>query len=126
MAPTTASPSAGIRDELVRERQELDKLQRRIAEERAEIDKARTALKHEHRRLELDARSQLQATTTQLARHVATTLRPRLQHAGISLTAVAKAARLSLSTVSHTFKGKFVSVAVVAAAEQLLAKAKKR
>jgi hypothetical protein len=37
-----------------------------------------------------------------------------------------KAARVSLSTVSHAFKGKFVSVAAVTAAEQLLAKAAKR
>jgi transcriptional regulator with XRE-family HTH domain len=114
-----------MREELQRERAELDTLVQRAREERVQADRARRAAERMRRQLDIDQRKLAKATEIHRARSVAATLRRRLEIAGISHTRVARAARVSLSTVSHVLSGQYGSTRVVAAAEKLLAKARR-
>ena len=121
-----ATWALNTREELVRERTELDALRRRVAAEQAVLDADRATLKRAHQTREANARRTGQASTFQLSRHVAAELRPRLAAAGISQTRLAKAAGVTISQVCHVLAGRAVSIHVVAAAERMLAKATSR
>jgi transcriptional regulator with XRE-family HTH domain len=65
------------------------------------------------------------AAKARKACRTAPTLLKRLDAAGITLTQVARAAKCSLSTVSHVLRGHYSNARVAAAAQKLLAKARR-
>lgn len=107
-------------------RAELDALRRRYLGDRAASEAARRDAERARRSLEVERRALQRSAARMTARQSASTLRRRLEAAGISQTRVAKAARLSLSSVCYVLSGRQTNVRVVAAAERLLTRARRR
>ncbi len=124
-APEAPGSLAAIREALLRERAELDKVRHQMLLERASAEAARRAVEQERRRLAIEARDVARMAEVARARHVAAGLRHRLAKAGISHTQLAKAAKRSVGQVSHLLAGKGSSRHLVSVAERLLAKGRK-
>jgi transcriptional regulator with XRE-family HTH domain len=123
--PRVIVSPAALREELARERAELDEVRRRVAAERAEAVAAQRLLERKRRQLDVDARKIARVAEVARARHVAAGLRRRLEKAGISQTRLARAAGVSIGNVCHLLAGTSMSTRVVVAAEKLLAKKKR-
>ncbi|MDO8475041.1 MAG: hypothetical protein Q7W02_02400 [Candidatus Rokubacteria bacterium] len=121
-----AAPAPSPRDELARERAELDELTRSAAADRAKITKERRELEQARQRAESEHTQRTRATAIEESSRVAVWLPPRLKAAGISQTRIAQAAGVGVSAVCRVLGGHGTSVRVVAVANRLLAQAEAR
>lgn len=123
--PNLGAPPA-LRGELLRERAELNALLRRLVTERAASDTARRDVERARQQLSTERKKLDRTRDTFTLRQAAMGLRRRLDGAGISKTRLARAAKVDLSGVSRVLAGYITSAHVVAVAERLLARARKK
>lgn len=114
------------REELARERAELDELTRLAAAERAKVTRERREREQIRRRVEFEQKKRAQAAAAEESSHVAAWLAPRLTAAGVDQTRIARAAGVGLSALCRVLSGCGTSVRVVAVANRLLAQAEQR
>ncbi len=121
-----ATPAPSPRDELARERAELDELTRLAAAERAKVTRERRELEQARRRADLEHKERVRAAAAEESSRVAAWLAPRLKAVGITQTRIAQAAGVGVSAVCRVLSGHGTSVRVVAVANRLLAQAESR